>query len=207
MIHGLAQNGRGDEAHQLFDEMVFMRREFDHISFVGVLCACNQSGQVKSERNYFRSMREDYKIERGLKHYNCMVGLLVRVGMIDEAEEQINGVGQWEEAMKVRVLMVHRGIMKTLGRSWIEVMKGGGCNLVRVEKKMFEDTDCHVDQSYVEVFYFTRFHGVDKGTEPLVSLTIYLDTRTIRERRMCVITKYLECGFERLFVEMMEYGF
>ncbi|KAK1288476.1 Pentatricopeptide repeat-containing protein [Acorus calamus] len=186
MIHGFAQNGKGDEAHELFNEMVYKEGiRPDHISFVGVLFTCNQSGQVERGRSYFRSMREDYKIERGLEHYNCMIGLLAHVGMINEAEELINGsvfrdesslwavllgacnvysdpevaervakkmmeiepgyhlsyvllenvykrVGQWDEALKLRVLMVQRGIKKMAGRSWIEVMKGGGCNLVRV---------------------------------------------------------------------------
>ncbi|KAK1324778.1 Pentatricopeptide repeat-containing protein [Acorus calamus] len=78
IVHSLSAS---NEALQSFEEMA----EPDSVSWR------TSSGQVKRWRNYFRSMREDYKIERGLKHYNCMVGLLARAGMIDEAEELING--------------------------------------------------------------------------------------------------------------------
>ncbi|XP_064984032.1 pentatricopeptide repeat-containing protein At1g03540-like [Musa acuminata AAA Group] len=90
MICGLAQNGRGGQAIEVFDEMVKGGTKPDCISFIGVLFACSHTGLVDEGKRYFRSMTEDYGIAAGIEHYNCMVDLLSRVGLLKEAEDLIN---------------------------------------------------------------------------------------------------------------------
>ncbi|KAG1365294.1 pentatricopeptide repeat-containing protein [Cocos nucifera] len=87
---GFAQNGRGQEAIKLFDEMVREGTRPDYISFIGVLFACSHTGLVKEGRKYFKLMNEDYGIAAGIEHYSCMVDLLSRVGLLEEAEDLIN---------------------------------------------------------------------------------------------------------------------
>ncbi|XP_008775328.2 pentatricopeptide repeat-containing protein At1g03540 [Phoenix dactylifera] len=90
MICGFAQNGQGREAIRLFNEMVREWTRPDYISFVGVLFACSHTGLVEEGRSYFKSMGEDYGIAAGIEHYSCMVDLLSRVGLLEEAEDLIN---------------------------------------------------------------------------------------------------------------------
>ncbi|PON80579.1 Tetratricopeptide-like helical domain containing protein [Parasponia andersonii] len=89
MICGFAQNGRGGEAIGLFEEMIEKGIKPDYISFVGVLFACSHSGLVDQGRRYFDLMTAEYGIKAGIEHYNCMVDLLGRAGLLEEAENLI----------------------------------------------------------------------------------------------------------------------
>ncbi|KAK9092386.1 hypothetical protein Syun_027297 [Stephania yunnanensis] len=89
MICGFAQNGRGLEAIRMFDEMVGDGIEPDYISFIGVLFACSHTGLVDEGRKYFSLMDQVYRIQPGIEHHNCMVDLLGRAGLLEEAENLI----------------------------------------------------------------------------------------------------------------------
>ncbi|KAJ9163133.1 hypothetical protein P3X46_022835 [Hevea brasiliensis] len=86
MISGLAMHGRADVALNLFSRMTNEGFIPDDITFVGVLSACNHAGLLDLGRQYFGSMIQDYKVSPKLQHYGCMVDLLVRAGLFDEAE-------------------------------------------------------------------------------------------------------------------------
>ncbi|KAA8526707.1 hypothetical protein F0562_009064 [Nyssa sinensis] len=92
MITGFAQNGFGEEALKLFNEMKNKGQEPNQITFLGVLSACTHVGLVDEGWNYFKSMRFSYKIEPGADHYACMVDLLGRAGLLDEAINLINSM-------------------------------------------------------------------------------------------------------------------
>lgn len=89
MICGFAQNGRGGEALGIFHEMIKKGTDPDYISFIGVLFACSHAGLVNEGRKYFSVMTEEYGIKPGIEHYNCMVDLLGRAGLLVEAETLI----------------------------------------------------------------------------------------------------------------------
>lgn len=86
MIGGFAQNGRGREALALFDEMIKEGMKPDYITFIAVLFACSHTGLVDQGRKYFASMTKEYGIKHGVEHYTCMIDLLGRAELIDEAE-------------------------------------------------------------------------------------------------------------------------
>lgn len=86
MIGGFAQNGRGEEALRIFNQMVKEGIKPDYISFIGILFACSHRGLVDEGREYFISMTKDYGIKVGIEHYSCMVDLLGRAGLLEEAE-------------------------------------------------------------------------------------------------------------------------
>lgn len=90
MISGLAMHGQADNAFDLFSKM--LRQGFipDDITFVAVLSACKHAGLVNLGRKYFKSMVYDYNIKPKLQHYGCMIDLLGRAGLIQEAEDLIN---------------------------------------------------------------------------------------------------------------------
>ncbi|KAL6205962.1 hypothetical protein ACLB2K_023213 [Fragaria x ananassa] len=89
MITGFAQNGFGEEALNLFWSMQNEGCEPNQITFLGVLSACVHVGLVKEGRQFFYSMQSLHNIEPGPDHYACMVDLLGRSGLLDEAVELI----------------------------------------------------------------------------------------------------------------------
>lgn len=93
MVCGFAQNGRAGESIRIFDEMIKKGIKPDYISFIGVLFACSHTGLVDEGRTYFTLMTEDYGIKAGIEHSNCMVDLLGRAGLLEEAESLIENAG------------------------------------------------------------------------------------------------------------------
>lgn len=89
MIVGFAQNGQGTEALQLFKEMLESGESPDHVTMLGVLCACSHAGLVDDGRWYFNSMSTKYGLKPLKDHYTCMVDLLGRAGLLVEAKELI----------------------------------------------------------------------------------------------------------------------
>ncbi|CAN0896877.1 Pentatricopeptide repeat-containing protein At1g03540 [Linum grandiflorum] len=86
MISGFAQNGRMKDAIALFNGMITKGVKPDYITFIGVLFACSHSGLVDEGKKHFESMMSEYGIRPGIEHYNCMIDLLGRAGLIEEAE-------------------------------------------------------------------------------------------------------------------------
>ncbi|KAF8035287.1 hypothetical protein BT93_C1343 [Corymbia citriodora subsp. variegata] len=105
MICGFAQNGRGTEALEIFEEMAKSGVRPDYISFVGVLFACSQTGLVDQGRKYFTLMTEEYGIKAGTEHYNCMVDLLGRAGLLEEAEKLVENAEYRDDPSLWEVLL------------------------------------------------------------------------------------------------------
>lgn len=92
IVCGLAKNGKASKAVELFSEMIQIGINPDDINFIAVLRACSHGGLVDEGRKFFNSMRKMYEIEPKLEHYACLVDLLGRAGLLDEAEEMIERV-------------------------------------------------------------------------------------------------------------------
>lgn len=95
MITGFAKHGFGDEALSVFQWMQSAEDNSvrpDEITFLGVLCACSHSGYVDEGRHYFQSMTVNWGLEPRIEHYGCMVDLLSRAGLLDEAHEVVRSM-------------------------------------------------------------------------------------------------------------------
>ncbi|KAK6134486.1 hypothetical protein DH2020_031768 [Rehmannia glutinosa] len=92
MITGFAHNGFGGEALELFRQLVDEGQEPNEVTFLGVLSACTHVGLVDEGWKYFESMRTVFKVEPGPDHYACMVDLLGRAGLLDEAIKLIKSM-------------------------------------------------------------------------------------------------------------------
>ncbi|CAH9090856.1 unnamed protein product [Cuscuta europaea] len=90
IIRGLAINGHPEESILLFEEMRRLKLKPNEVTFIGVLVACSHSGKVKDGQQYFKIMRAEYNIKPNMKHYGCMVDMLSRAGMLNEAFEFIH---------------------------------------------------------------------------------------------------------------------
>ncbi|XP_024975210.1 pentatricopeptide repeat-containing protein At5g66520-like isoform X2 [Cynara cardunculus var. scolymus] len=92
MIQGLAINGNGEEALNLFQEMIHLRIKPNGVTFIGLLHACSHMGMVKEGQRFFASMTKDYGIVPRIEHYGCMVDLLSRAGLLKKAREFITNM-------------------------------------------------------------------------------------------------------------------
>lgn len=92
MIVGLAINGHGEKALNLFSEMLQTSVRPDEITFIGALSACSHSGFVEEGRQLFLSMITTHGIMPNVAHYGCLVDLLGRAGQLKEALETISNM-------------------------------------------------------------------------------------------------------------------
>lgn len=91
MIAGLALHGLGKEALHVFSRMEKEGRvKPNEVTFIAVLCACSHVRLVEQGLNYFTSMRSRYGIEPKVEHYGCMIDLLGRAGLVQEAKELVS---------------------------------------------------------------------------------------------------------------------
>ncbi|KAL1218324.1 Pentatricopeptide repeat-containing protein [Cardamine amara subsp. amara] len=90
LIVGMAQHGRAEKALALYDDMVSHGVKPNEVTFVGLIYACSHVGFVAKGRELFQSMTKDYKIRPSLQHYTCLLDLLGRSGLLDEAENLIH---------------------------------------------------------------------------------------------------------------------
>ncbi|KAH7669583.1 TPR-like protein [Dioscorea alata] len=92
MIGAYGMHGLCSEAIALFDRMKSENCAPNHVTFVSVLAACSHSGRVQEGRQFFRSMVKDHKITPTNEHYSCMVDLLGRAGLVDEAKAMVEAM-------------------------------------------------------------------------------------------------------------------
>ncbi|XP_038972289.1 pentatricopeptide repeat-containing protein DOT4, chloroplastic-like [Phoenix dactylifera] len=90
MINGYGINGCGEEAIQIFYNMLERGLMPNEVTFVSILSACSHCGLVDEGWKWFRSMKEKFGISSTLAHYTCIVDLLGRQGRVEEALEFVN---------------------------------------------------------------------------------------------------------------------
>lgn len=92
MISGLAVHGHGEAALKLFEEMQALEVLPNDITFIGALHACSHSGLLQEGKRLFDRMVHEFGLVPKVEHYGCMVDLLGRAGMLDEAQELIKNM-------------------------------------------------------------------------------------------------------------------
>lgn len=90
LISGLANNGQSASAIELFKRMQSEGVLPNEVTFIGVLSACSRMGLVDEGLRIFESMSLVYGIEPGVRHYGCLVDLLGRAGMLEEAKKVVS---------------------------------------------------------------------------------------------------------------------
>ncbi|KAF3444431.1 hypothetical protein FNV43_RR14123 [Rhamnella rubrinervis] len=105
MISGLADHGRGKEAISLFTQMEQIGLKLDSMSFAVILSACSHLGLVGEGQKYFNQMQRLYDIRPTMEHFGCMVDLLGRAGLINEAYEIIKNMPMEPNSVILRSFM------------------------------------------------------------------------------------------------------
>lgn len=100
MLGGYSHHGMAEEAFQFFYEILKHGFKPDQVTFLSLLSACNHSGLVKRAKFLWNYMKED-GIVPGPKHYSCMVHLLSRTELLDEAEEMIVKSPYYEDHLEL----------------------------------------------------------------------------------------------------------
>ncbi|KAJ4708277.1 Pentatricopeptide repeat-containing protein [Melia azedarach] len=89
MISGVAMNGDATKSLELFNRMVKSGIQPTETTFVAVLSSCTHARLVKEGLKLFGQMNTVYGVEPQPEHYACVVDLLARAGMVEDAEKFI----------------------------------------------------------------------------------------------------------------------
>lgn len=92
IISGLAMNGYVKISFGLFGQVEKFGIKPDGNTFIGLLCGCTHAGLVDEGRRYFNSMYRFFSLTPSIEHYGCMVDLLGRAGLLDEAHQLIRNM-------------------------------------------------------------------------------------------------------------------
>ncbi|KAL5204770.1 hypothetical protein ABZP36_009641 [Zizania latifolia] len=92
MITACAMHGDGRSALILFEQMKSEGIQPNGVTFLGLLYACCHSGLVEEGRLLFKFMVLGYRIEPKHEHYGCMVDLLGRANLLQQAVELIESM-------------------------------------------------------------------------------------------------------------------
>ncbi|XP_021890824.1 pentatricopeptide repeat-containing protein At4g18840 [Carica papaya] len=105
LICGLSIHGFGEDALQVFNEMLAEDFKPNEVTFISILSACSRTGLLHEMRNLFDLMVRVYRIEPTVEHYGCMVDLLGRVGLLQEAEELVETISIDEASVVLESLL------------------------------------------------------------------------------------------------------
>lgn len=90
MISGFSRHARSIEAMILFEKMQQIGLRPNEVTYVSVLSACGHMGMVEKGRVYFDMMVKEHHVSPNVFHYACMVDILGRKGLINEAKDMID---------------------------------------------------------------------------------------------------------------------
>lgn len=105
IISGLASHGQCKEAIDLFSEMEASKINPDEKAMTAILSACRNAGLIIQGYNFLSSMQKRHGVRPTIQHYGCMVDLLVRAGLLKEAEEFIDKMPIKPDAVLWRTLI------------------------------------------------------------------------------------------------------
>lgn len=153
IITGLAQNGFGEEAVRLLKKMQDEGQNPNQVTFLAVLSACCHAGLVEEGWDHFQSMKSLYGIEPKSDHYACMVDLLGRAGLLEEAVHLIHSMpyepppGVWGALLSASKIHSCLGLAELAARNLMKLQPDNGTpyvvlsNLYDVSEKRGEG-DC-----------------------------------------------------------------
>ncbi|KAF8389555.1 hypothetical protein HHK36_024071 [Tetracentron sinense] len=89
ILIGMAMHGHSEVAHQLFKEMQDGGVAPDDITIVAMLSACSHAGMVEEGQRLLACMSSTYGIDPKVEHYGCVIDLLARSGLLEDAMDLI----------------------------------------------------------------------------------------------------------------------
>ncbi|KAL8038061.1 hypothetical protein ABFS82_11G079000 [Erythranthe guttata] len=112
MVAAYAYHGNASEALSLFRQMHASDIRTNAVTFVAVFTACSHAGLVDEGKKYLESMSTEFGVEPTIDHYNCMIDIYARAGLLNEALDLINSMPFGADAMSWKSLLggcsIHR---------------------------------------------------------------------------------------------------
>ncbi|KAI3464746.1 hypothetical protein Pfo_021409 [Paulownia fortunei] len=105
MISGYGVHGQANRAITLFHRMEEEGFAPNEVTFLALLNSCSHGGLVAEGMSCFTRMVEVYKLMPKIEHYGCMIDLLGRAGLLEEAYELIKGLPLERDATAWRALL------------------------------------------------------------------------------------------------------
>ncbi|GMH04513.1 hypothetical protein Nepgr_006353 [Nepenthes gracilis] len=100
IILGVAMNGDVTKSLELFNQMASSGIRPTETTFIAILTACTHAKSVQEGLKLFEEMDTVYGVKPQLEHHACVVDLLARAGLVEEAEkfieEKIGGLQKWD---------------------------------------------------------------------------------------------------------------
>lgn len=110
IIAAYARHGDGFKALLLYEEMKSQALKPTDVTFLSLLHACSHVGLVHRGMEFFDSMQKLYRITPRMEHYACVVDLLGRAGLLNEANSFIKGLPMKPNALVWQALLGACGI-------------------------------------------------------------------------------------------------
>ncbi|XVF44203.1 hypothetical protein PTKIN_Ptkin02bG0102100 [Pterospermum kingtungense] len=120
MIVGYAQNGYGNKALELCKKMLASGEKPDHVTMIGILCACSHAGLVEEGRHYFSSMGREYGEYVAKKLLEIDPGNSGHYVLFSNMYAEL---GRWGDVCRIRKVTRKQGVIKQPGCSWIEIKR------------------------------------------------------------------------------------
>ncbi|XP_061355859.1 pentatricopeptide repeat-containing protein At2g22410, mitochondrial-like [Gastrolobium bilobum] len=89
MISGYAYHGEGHHALDVYSRMLESGFTPNEVTLLSVLTACSHAGLVVEGKVLFSRMIQCHYLKPKIEHYGCIVDLLGRAGLLEEAKEVI----------------------------------------------------------------------------------------------------------------------
>ncbi|CAL5208502.1 unnamed protein product [Lathyrus oleraceus] len=105
IICAFAYHGKASESLRLFNEMLRSGARPNAVTFIGLLNACSHAGLVKEGKNFLDTMSNKYSVKPTIDHYNCMIDIYSRAGLLQEALETIRSLPFEPDAMSWKSLL------------------------------------------------------------------------------------------------------
>lgn len=86
IIAAFARHGHGSEVFQLFESMKADGAKPTDVTFLSLLYGCSHVGAAKKGLEILNSMSSQYGIHPRVEHYACVVDMLGRSGLLDDAK-------------------------------------------------------------------------------------------------------------------------
>ncbi|KAI3731367.1 hypothetical protein L1987_62555 [Smallanthus sonchifolius] len=114
IIAGYAYHGNASEALHLFTRMLSCNVRPNAITLIAVLTAYNYCGLIKEAKQCLDSMSNKYGVEPSIHHYNCMIDIYARGGLLDESIAMIKNMPFEANIMSWKCLLGGCSIHKNL---------------------------------------------------------------------------------------------
>lgn len=105
MISGYGVHGQAKNAIMIFHRMEVEGYRPNEVTFLAVLNACSHGGMVVEGISFLEKMVREYGFSPKVEHYGCMIDLLGRAGLLEEAHNLIKSLPIEGDATGWRALL------------------------------------------------------------------------------------------------------